>query len=117
MTRVVAHAIRRSLAAGMNRLEASYAEELEAKRVGGLIREWHYEALKLPLGKGAWFCPDFMVIRNDGTLELHETKGFMREAAAVRLKVAARLWPFRFLLVRKEKGYFHTTDYTEGEVP
>ena len=116
MTRIVAHAIPRDLPAGMNKLEAAYRDELEAKRLGGLIREWSFNSVRLALGGGAWFKPDFFVVQADGTCEIHETKGFQREAALVRLKVAARLYPFRFFRITQGKdGYFHSEDFTEGE--
>jgi len=40
----------------------------------------------------------------NGEVEFHETKGFMREAARVRLRVAAEMHPFRFLLVKRAGG-------------
>lgn len=86
----------------MNGLESRYAQHLELRLRAGEIASWRYEAIRLKLGEGAWFCPDFQVQKPDGTLEFHETKGHMREAANVRLKVAAHLYPeFRFLLVRQ----------------
>ncbi len=39
-------------------------------------------------------------MRADGVLEMREVKGFMRDDAAVKLKVAAATYPFRFVLVR-----------------
>lgn len=118
MTRVVAHTIARTVP-GMNRLETAYAEELEAKRFGGIIREWHFQALTLKLANDTRYTPDFFVVAQDGAVECHETKGHMRDDAAVKLKVAARQFPFRFYLIRRDRktGYFHTTDYTEGEAP
>lgn len=89
---------------GMNKLEASYAQHLEARRARGEIAEWRYESTKLRLADGAWYTPDFRVVLPGGEVEFHETKGFMREAARVRLRVAAELHPFRFLLVKRAGG-------------
>ena len=87
---------------GMNKLEARYAEELENRRWAGLIQRWDYEAVKLRLADGAFYTPDFRVVDREGFVEMHETKGFMREAALVRLKVANNLHPYVFKLVRWE---------------
>jgi len=87
--------------AGMNKLEAAYGEHLERRRAAGEIAEWRYESTKLRLADGAWYTPDFRVVLPNGEVEFHETKGFMREAARVRLRVAAEMHPFRFLLVKR----------------
>ena len=89
---------------GMNRLESAYAELLAGRIKFGQILLYEYEAVKFRLGDGAWFTPDFMVMLPDGQIEFHETKGFMREAANVRLKVAASKYPFKFFLVKRIKG-------------
>lgn len=89
---------------GMNKLEAAYGEHLERRRAAGEIAEWRYESTKLRLADGAWYTPDFRVVLPNGEVEFHETKGFMREAARVRLRVAAELHPFRFLLVKRAGG-------------
>lgn len=87
-----------------NALERDWAGVLEALRRDGQLVAWHYEAFKLHLGGGAWFCPDFMLVWKDGEVSVDECKGFMREAAHVRLRVAAALFPFRIRLVRRGKG-------------
>ena len=86
----------------MNRLEQSYADYLELLKKAQLIVDWRYEVMKLRLAHKTFYTPDFLVIRKD-CMEFHETKGFMRDDAAVKLKVAAQTFPwFRFLLVKKE---------------
>jgi hypothetical protein len=48
------------------------------------------------------YTPDFMVFMCDGTIEFHETKGFMREDARVKLYTAAAQWPyFKFVIVKR----------------
>lgn len=90
----------------MNKLERDYAMILEAKKRTGEIREWAYESFRLKLADGAWFTPDFFVVCSDDLIEFHETKGFMREAARVRLLVAAQMYPFAFKLVKRTpKGW------------
>lgn len=90
----------------MNKLESEYSLHLRAR---GL--EHRYEWLKLSLGGGAWYTPDFVVYRfsedADGIIsahfEVHEVKGHWREAARLRIKVAADRNPwFRFVAVRRE---------------
>jgi hypothetical protein len=39
------------------------------------------------------------VLRGDGSLEVHEVKGFWEDDARVKVKVAASLFPFRFIAV------------------
>ena len=84
-------------------LERNYAERLDLLKHAGEIVEWRYEGIKFKLGKGAWYTPDFLVVYED-RFELHETKGFWREAALVRIKVAASAYPwYRFVVVQCKK--------------
>jgi hypothetical protein len=86
----------------MNRTEAAYAAELSIRKAAGEVIDFGFERMKLRLADGAWYCPDFLLVMADRSIELHEVKGFEREAAIVRLKVAAELYPhFRFYLVKK----------------
>ncbi len=84
----------------MNKLEASYAQELERRKMEGEIEWWAYEAVTLKLADRCRYTPDFLVLLANGELECHETKGFMRDDARVKLKVAAEQFPIRFVLVR-----------------
>ena len=89
----------------MNKLEAQYAQYLDLQRYAGEIFWWGYERVRLKVGNGAWFKSDFCVLREEGgTIELHETKGFRREAAIVRIKACADEYPFIFYLVIKRGG-------------
>ena len=92
----------------MNKLEAEWAQLLEIDRRSmtrheGAVASWRFEPLSLRLGTGSWYKPDFMVVLEDRTVEFHETKGgFIREAALVRIKVAAHGYPeFTFRLIKK----------------
>ncbi len=84
----------------MNRLEAAYALQLEARKIAGEIAWYRYEAVKLRLAAKTFLTVDFFVMLANGELEAHECKGFMEDDAAVKLKVAAAMYPFRFFLVR-----------------
>jgi hypothetical protein len=84
----------------MNDAEERYSRMLEARRLGGEIERWRYEAVKLRLAHGAWYTCDFWVVLADGLIEMHEFKGHQREAGRVRLKVAAAAYPeLRFIQV------------------
>ena len=83
----------------MNKTEAAYDAHLRA--ITGTVIAWHkFEGVKLRLADNTFYTPDFAVMRTDGLLEMHEVKGFMKDDAAVKLKVAASIYPLRFLLVR-----------------
>lgn len=114
MTRIV-RAIPRQVPAGMNKTEAAYADLLESKRRAGLIREYHFQGLTLKLADDTRYTPDFFVVAADGCAECHEVKGFWRDDAKVKIKVAARLYPFRFVAVRWIKKTWEYDTYTEGE--
>lgn len=84
----------------MNKTEARYAERLKRLVAEGEVLWWAFEAVKLKLAPATYYTVDFLVVTSDFTLEAHETKGFMRDDAAVKLKVAAKLFPFVFRLVK-----------------
>jgi hypothetical protein len=100
----------------MNKTETAYGEFLEGERLAGRLTWWRFEAAKVVIATGtkrAWFTPDFAVIRPDGRIEFHETKGWWRESARLRIKVAAGLYPWaRFVGVKRAGGAW---DYEEFE--
>jgi hypothetical protein len=95
---------------GMNPTEAKYADHLEILRHARVIVSWKFEAIRLRLANRAWFKPDFLVVaRNEDkdcdVFQFHEVKGFWREAARVRIKVAADLFPeFNFVAIQRKGG-------------
>lgn len=90
------------LFAGMNKGEATFAMGLEAKKRAGKIVLWRYERLTLKLADDTRYTPDFYVLELDGSISLIEYKGFMRDDALVKLKVAATEFPeYRFYLHQK----------------
>lgn len=86
----------------MNKTELAYSGELDLRRHAGEVLWWVYESVKLRLGKGCYYTADFAVMLADGTLELHEVKGYQAEASQVRIKTAAAKYPFVFVKVRKQ---------------
>ena len=87
----------------MNRLETEYANWLKAGQQLGQIDWFAYEAIKLRLADNTFYTPDFFVMAADGSLECHEIKGFWEDDARVKIKVAATLFPFKFVAVSKAK--------------
>jgi hypothetical protein len=88
----------------MNKWETEYAQILELRKRTGEIEWWKFEGMTLRLADGARFTPDFAVKFTVAGLQFHEVKGFMREAAFVRLKVAREMFPFPFKLIKKIDG-------------
>ena len=82
----------------MNRTEKAYAAWHEAEKHAGRIMAYWFEALKQKIAEGACFyTPDFLVLRPDGTLELHEVKGspaIFADDAKVKVKACATQYPF-----------------------
>lgn len=87
--------------AGMNRTESAYADHLDARKAAGEVRGWWFQPVKFLLAPATTYTPDFLVVNADDTVELHETKGFMRDDANVKIKVSANMFPFPFVLVYK----------------
>lgn len=85
----------------MNKTEAEYAKHLEGQKTLGQIEWYAFEPLSMKIGEEARYKPDFLVMTATGFLECHEVKGFWAEAAKVRIKVAAGMYPFRFVAIRK----------------
>lgn len=98
--------VNRSFAAGrlkagqMNKTEQAYAVYLsQLQAVGGIL--WHkFEGVKLRLADNTFYSPDFAVMKPDGQLEMHEVKGFWQDDARVKIKVAADMYPFKFVAMK-----------------
>lgn len=103
-------ALGRMKAGTKNKLEAAYEKYLEERKQAGEILWYKFEGIKLRLADNCFYNPDFAVMLKSGEIEIHECKGFMRDDAAVKIKVAAEEYPFRFVLVyakpKKEGGGF-----------
>lgn len=94
----------RNLFAGMNKTEAAFGQFLESEKRLGYVSEWFYESVTFKLGDDCRYTPDFMVIDPTGLISFHETKGFMRDDALVKLKVCAAQFPFKLVLHVLTKG-------------
>lgn len=78
----------------MNKTEQAYADHLEMQRRAGVVRYWKFEAVKFRLADLTTYTPDFLVMLEDRSIELHEVKGFWMDDARLKIKVAAEQYPF-----------------------
>lgn len=86
----------------MNKTEAQYELQLRSRLQEGDILWYKFEGIKFRLADNCFYNPDFAVMRKDGTMEIHEVKGFWRDDAKVKIKVASELYPFRFIAIHKK---------------
>ena len=84
----------------MNKTELAYSQHLEALKSCGEIVWWKFEAIKLRLADNTSYTIDFFVMKSSGELEGHEVKGYAMDDSMVKIKVAAEIYPFRFLLIK-----------------
>lgn len=98
------------VAGRMNKTEAAYADLLRQRQIAGDVAWYRYECITLRIGDDCTYRPDFLVMLSDGALELHETKGFMRDDALVKIRAVAEQYPFRFKLCRLLKGKWEITE-------
>ncbi len=89
---------------GMNKLERAFWQRAREAFPDSIYRE----PFKLRLAGRCWYTIDFL-IAGHYFHDCYEIKGFMRDDAAVKLKVAAGMYPcFRWTLVtRGNKGAWH----------
>jgi hypothetical protein len=103
------YALGRLKSGAMNKTEAEYAAVLELEKHAGLILWYRFEGIKLRLADNTFITIDFPVMRADGLLEMREVKGFWTDDARAKTKIAAEMYPFRFIAVKKiAKGQFET---------
>jgi hypothetical protein len=99
----------------MNKTEAAYASHLGLLQSAGEILWYKFEAIKLRLADNTFYSPDFLVMGANGSLEVHEVKGFWEDDARVKIKVAASLFPFRFIAItansKKNGGGWKTEEF------
>lgn len=89
----------------LNKTESRYAAALEARKLGGEIRDWKAQSLTFRLAYRTSYTPDFVVTLIDGSVLCVEVKGFLRDDAAVKYKLARQLFPaFQWRMVRWEKN-------------
>lgn len=95
-----AFALGRLKVGAMNKTEAAYDAHLSALQAAGVIQWRKFEGLKLRLADNTFYTPDFAVMAADGVMECHEVKGFWQDDARAKIKIAADMYPFRFIAIR-----------------
>lgn len=84
----------------MNKTEQAYADRLSLLQHAGEVAWFKFEGVKLRLADNTFYSPDFAVMLASGELEMHEVKGFWQDDARAKIKIAADLYPFRFIAVK-----------------
>lgn len=90
----------RRVAGEMNGLEKAYAAKLGADPD---VLWFKFEGIKFRLADKTFYSPDFIVMKQNGDIEIHETKGFWEQHAKIKIKVAADQFPFRFVAIQRKK--------------
>jgi len=104
--RVSAKGRQRHAPGQMNKTEQAYGAHLDAMYRNNEIAQYKFEAVKLRLADNTFYTPDFLVMQNDGSIECHEVKGYWEDDARVKIKVAAAMFPFKFIAIKpKAKKY------------
>ncbi|MBI0133496.1 MULTISPECIES: DUF1064 domain-containing protein [Snodgrassella] len=86
-----------------NKTEQAYElEVLKPAMQDGSISWYRFEGVKLRLADNTFYTPDYCVMRSDGTMEMHEVKGFWQDDARVKIKVAADMYPLKFIAVKRQ---------------
>lgn len=86
----------------LNKTEAAFLDELQSSDKYAAI---HTQGLTLLLGANCRYTPDFFTIDKEGKAVAWEVKGFWRDDARVKIKVAARTYRWiKFIAVQKQKG-------------
>lgn len=99
----------------MNKTEGRYAALLEMRKQAGEIQDWRYEPLKIKLAEATYYTPDFLVVMAD-CFEFHEVKGYWRDDARVKIKVAAAKCPWiKFFAVQWIKSAWQMEEIRGGE--
>lgn len=103
----------------MNKTETQYSQHLSLRRHAGDIEAFWFEGMTLKLAQDTRYTPDFVVLRKDGFIEMHDTKGakkilrkdgsretvaYSQEDSKLKIKVAAEMFPFRFVFVFFDKA-------------
>lgn len=101
----------------MSKVEVAYDAYLTLQKAAGEIVEFWFEKITLKLGPDCRYSPDFMVMRTDRVLELHETKpiggaGIRAKGgprfgndSIVKLRACAGSFPFPcFIVTPEDKG-------------
>lgn len=110
------YALGRLKAGAMNKTEAAYGQHLELLKRAGEVLWYRFEGIKLRLADLTFYTPDYAVMMADGQMQIHEVKGYWEDDAKVKIKVAAEMYPFKFLAVKvrskKDGGGYAVEDFS-----
>ncbi|WP_346236739.1 hypothetical protein ABDK00_014100 [Niabella insulamsoli] len=105
-------ALGRMKAGKMNKTETLYAARLEALKHAGEVVWYLFEPMNLRLADKCFYKVDFLVMVKTGLLEVHEVKGgFITDDALVKIKTAAEIFPFRFIMAKLVKGEWEVREF------
>lgn len=92
----------------MNKTEARFFAELEARQRHGEFVAAHFERITLRLADGCRFTPDFTIVGNDGKLTFWEVKGaHVWEDSKIKFRVAREQNPWaEFAMFQWQKTQF-----------
>jgi len=98
----------------MNQTESRWARLLDAH---GDVLDWWYVSYRVRYGDSGYHTPDFLVLRMDGSVEVHEVKAHCTDAGRTRFKAAANEhWLFRWIMVvQKGKRQPWTVKYDTSD--
>ncbi len=92
----------RQSTATLNKTEQAFLDFLTATYPRDAI---FTQAMTLRIANGCRYTPDFMLCSSTGKWFAYEVKGFMRDDAAVKIKVAAAMFSrIKFFLVTRHRG-------------
>lgn len=102
----------------MNKTEKAYGDLLEQRRVAGEVAWYRFEGVKLRLADNTFYTPDYAVMLAGGEMEMHEVKGYWQDDARAKIKIAAEMYPFRFVAVKvrpkKDGGGWAEEDFSRA---
>jgi len=94
------YALGRLKSGEMNKTESAYRDHLEALLHAGEILWYRFEGVTLKLADGCRYTPDFVLMNREGWIECHEVKGYWQDDARIKIKIAAEMFPFRFVALK-----------------
>ncbi|MND38624.1 hypothetical protein D3C76_47700 [compost metagenome] len=99
----------------MNKTEKAYGDHLEFRKIAGEVAWYKFEGIKLRLADNTFYTPDYAVMLATGEMECHEVKGYWQDDARAKIKIAADMYPFRFVALKakpkKEGGGWAIEDF------
>ncbi len=99
----------------MNQTEARYEAYLKTLLSAGEILWYRFGAITFKLAPDTRYTPDFVVMLQNGELECREVKSIWLGDSKVKIKVAAEMFPMRFVAIyavpKKHGGGWRTESF------